>query len=96
LRRRKLGLQSSVGRRFSHASAFRAKGKWEYRLMFNGILVSVIFVCPKCGVAYVATQERHRDEVAGRFVCTGCGAVVHAWSGVHDYPTWKPLRLPFD
>ncbi len=61
--------------------------------MFSRTPIPVIFACAKCGLLYVATQERHRDKSAGRFDCTDCGRMVHSWAGVYDYPVWEPLVL---
>jgi len=63
-------------------------------LMFSGKPINVIFVCSQCSLVYIGQQERRADgKGAGRFGCTGCGAMVHAWSGVYDYADWKPLEL---
>jgi hypothetical protein len=34
-------------------------------------------------------QERRPDRIAGRFDCTDCGVMIHAWSGAYDYPIWR-------
>jgi predicted RNA-binding Zn-ribbon protein involved in translation (DUF1610 family) len=57
--------------------------------MFSRAPISVIFACPKCMLVYVATQERRREKLAGRFDCTACGVMVHAWSGSYNYPIWR-------
>ena len=28
-------------------------------------------------------------QEAGRFDCTDCGVMIHAWSGAYDYPIWR-------
>jgi predicted RNA-binding Zn-ribbon protein involved in translation (DUF1610 family) len=71
----------------------RAEMVWDVdqgtRLMFGQAPIGVVFVCPKCTSLYVAMQERRREKITGRFDCTDCGAMVHAWSGVYDYPSWR-------
>ena len=57
--------------------------------MFGRTPIDVIFVCRKCSLVYVAKQERRRDKLTGKFDCTACGAVVHAWSGAYDYHDWR-------
>jgi hypothetical protein len=52
-------------------------------------MVNVIFACPACSVAYVATQERCRDERAGRFECRACAALVYEWVGSYEYAAWR-------
>jgi predicted RNA-binding Zn-ribbon protein involved in translation (DUF1610 family) len=71
----------------------RAEIVWDVdqgtRLMFGQAPIGVVFACPKCTSLYVAMQERRREKVTGRFDCTDCGAMVHAWSGVYNYPGWR-------
>ena len=58
-------------------------------MTFGRALIGVIFACPKCSSLYVAMQERRPDRIAGRFDCTDCGVMIHAWSGAYDYPIWR-------
>jgi len=66
------------------------------RVMFGRAPIGVIFACPKCTLLYVALQERRRDEIAGRFDCTDCGGMIHAWSGAYDYPIWRVFETGRD
>ena len=61
-------------------------------MMFSRARIDVIFACPNCTLLYVAVQERRRDNIAGRFDCTVCGAMIHAWSGAYDYPSWRIFK----
>jgi hypothetical protein len=62
---------------------------------FSRTPISVIFTRPECALVYVALQERRRNKIAGRFDCTDCGAMVHAWSGAYNYPIWR-IYTPVD
>jgi hypothetical protein len=53
--------------------------------------LAVIFVCPKCGQPYRATQERFSYAKAGRFDCIECNAEVHEWRGVFDFTNWEAV-----
>jgi predicted RNA-binding Zn-ribbon protein involved in translation (DUF1610 family) len=57
--------------------------------MVSGVQTTVVFLCPKCGLSYQATQHRNHGRPADRFDCPGCGAEVHAWSGKYDYMDWQ-------
>ena len=50
---------------------------------------TVIFACPKCGIAYQASQQQHPDDHSGSFKCQDCRTEVHAWSGVFSFFDWK-------
>jgi hypothetical protein len=45
----------------------------------------VIFSCPKCGIAFRATQEQFPYERPVRFDCVDCNAGVHSWTGLYDF-----------
>jgi peptide subunit release factor 1 (eRF1) len=49
---------------------------------------TVIFACPKCGIAYQATQEQHPNQ-PDTFKCRNCQTEVHAWSGIFSFFDWK-------
>jgi hypothetical protein len=49
---------------------------------------TVIFACPKCGIAYQASQQQHPDDHSGSFKCQDCRTEVHAWSGFSFFD-WK-------
>jgi hypothetical protein len=53
--------------------------------------LAVIFVCPKCGQPYRATQQRYSYERPGRFDCIKCNAQVHEWRGVFDFTNWQAV-----
>jgi predicted RNA-binding Zn-ribbon protein involved in translation (DUF1610 family) len=60
-----------------------------YLAMTSGTQTTVIFSCPKCGLVYRTTQERHPDKQSGSFICGVCNAEVHTWSGAYDFFGWK-------
>src|SRR6267142_2023256 len=61
--------------------------------MVSGVHTTVVFICPKCGLSFQATQERNHGRPPGQFNCTGCGAEVHTWSGKYDYTRWQAFAL---
>jgi hypothetical protein len=56
-------------------------------------MTTVIFACPKCGLAHKVTQVQVPAKKSGRFGCFDCGATIHSWYGVFDYSGCKPVRL---
>src|SRR5712671_5107460 len=50
---------------------------------------TVIFACPKCGLAHEVTQEHVPAKMSGGFDCADCGHPVHSWYGFFDYSNWK-------
>jgi predicted RNA-binding Zn-ribbon protein involved in translation (DUF1610 family) len=61
--------------------------------MVSGVHTTVVFICPKCGLSFQATQERNHGRPPGLFNCTGCGAEVHTWFGKYDYTRWQAFDL---
>jgi len=57
------------------------------------IMTTVIFACPKCGLAHQVTQVQIPAKKPGRFGCAGCGTTIHSWYGVFDYSGCKPVRM---
>ena len=53
-------------------------------------MTTVIFACPKCGLAHEVTQVQVPTKKSGRFDCVDCGAIIHAWHGVFDYSGCRP------
>ena len=51
----------------------------------------VYFSCPQCEAVYAASQKEQPEECSGDFRCRSCGATVHKWTGIYDFPYWKPL-----
>ena len=56
-------------------------------------MTTVIFACPKCGLAHKVTQVQVPAKKSGRFDCVNCGATIHSWYGVFDYSGCKPVRM---
>jgi predicted RNA-binding Zn-ribbon protein involved in translation (DUF1610 family) len=54
---------------------------------------TVIFACPKCGLAHEVTQEHVPAKMSGGFDCVDCGATIHSWYGVFDYSGCKAVRM---
>ncbi len=52
----------------------------------------VVFSCPKCGLAYQATQLHRSTKVVGQLICMNCKELVHSWESVYDYVVWKPIQ----
>jgi len=48
----------------------------------------VIFICPKCGICYRATQKLADKLARGSFSCTVCKTEVYRWSGRYLYAGW--------
>src|SRR3984893_7461048 len=44
-------------------------------------MTTVIFACPKCGLAHEVTQVQVPKKKSGRFDCVDCGATFHSWYG---------------
>src|SRR6267142_6841158 len=57
------------------------------------IMTTVIFACPKCGLAHKVTQVQVPPKKSGRFNCVDCGATIHSWYGVFDYSGCKAVRM---
>ena len=57
------------------------------------IMTTVIFACPKCGLAHQVTQVQVPAKKPGRFGCAGCGTTIHSWYGVFDYSGCKAVRM---
>jgi predicted RNA-binding Zn-ribbon protein involved in translation (DUF1610 family) len=57
------------------------------------MMTTVIFACPKCGLAHEVRQVYVPTEESGRFDCADCGARIHSWKGVFNYAGCKPVRL---
>ena len=60
--------------------------------MTSGTQTTVIFACPKCGIAYQTTQQQQPDDHSGSFKCQNCQTEVHAWSGVFGFIDWKVYK----
>jgi|GEM_PF-6180755 predicted RNA-binding Zn-ribbon protein involved in translation (DUF1610 family) len=56
-------------------------------------MTTVIFACPKCGLAHEVTQVQVPTKKLGRFGCVDCGATIHSWHGVFDYSGCKAVRM---
>ena len=56
-------------------------------------MTTVIFACPKCGLAHEVTQEHVPAKMSGGFDCADCGTAVHSWYGFFDYSNWKAIKL---
>jgi predicted RNA-binding Zn-ribbon protein involved in translation (DUF1610 family) len=54
---------------------------------------TVIFACPKCGLAHEVTQEHVPAKMSGGFDCADCGTAVHSWYGFFDYSNWKAIKI---
>ena len=61
--------------------------------MTNYFQLIVYFSCPQCETVYAASQEEQPEECSGDFHCRSCGATVHKWTGLYDFPYWKPVTL---
>jgi hypothetical protein len=61
-------------------------------LMANYFKLIVYFSCPQCETVYAASQEEQPGG-SGGFPCRKCGASVHKWTGLYDFPYWKPVTL---
>ena len=57
------------------------------------MMTTVIFACPKCGLAHQVTQVQVPTKKSGRFDCVDCGATIHSWHGVFDYSGCKAVRM---
>ena len=53
---------------------------------------TVIFACPKCGLAHKVTQVQVPTKASRRFDCVDCGTIIHSWYGVFDYSDRKSVR----
>jgi hypothetical protein len=53
----------------------------------------VYFSCLQCKTVYAASQEEQPEPWSGDFYCRRCGASVHKWTGLYDFPYWKPVTL---
>jgi hypothetical protein len=53
--------------------------------------IAVHFSCFKCGLSYMAIQEKVPEARAGRFDCMACRTKVLVWSGIYDFTGWKPV-----
>jgi predicted RNA-binding Zn-ribbon protein involved in translation (DUF1610 family) len=53
--------------------------------------VTIIFTCPNCGAAYVATQRRSSDF--GSFDCRDCRTEIHRWFGDYQYDDWEQITF---
>jgi predicted RNA-binding Zn-ribbon protein involved in translation (DUF1610 family) len=56
-------------------------------------MTTVIFACPKCGLAHEVTQVQVPTKKSGRFGCVDCGATIHSWYGVFDYSGGRAVRM---
>ena len=56
-------------------------------------MTTVIFACPKCGLAHEVTQVQVPTKKLGRFDCVDCGATIHSWYGVFDYSGCRAVRM---
>jgi predicted RNA-binding Zn-ribbon protein involved in translation (DUF1610 family) len=54
---------------------------------------TVIFACPKCGLAHEVTQQHVGAKMSGGFDCADCGTAVHSWYGFFDYSNWKAIKI---
>src|SRR5882672_11462750 len=57
------------------------------------MMTTVIFTCPKCGLAHKVTQVQVPTKKSGRFGCVDCGAMIHSWYDIFDYSGCKPVRM---
>jgi len=79
----------------------RLMGLWaqdrNLRRIANGpdceFMTTVIFACPKCGLAHEVTQVQVPTKKLGRFDCVDCGATIHSWYGVFDYSGCRAVRM---
>ena len=79
----------------------RLMGLWaqdrNLRRIANGpdreFMTTVIFACPKCGLADEVTQVQVPTKKLGRFDCVDCGATIHSWYGVFDYSGCRAVRM---
>jgi ribosomal protein S27AE len=62
--------------------------------MANLAKIKVLFFCNRCGMTYMAIQERSKGS--GRFECGACRHLVYEWSGSYDYVVWEPVNLMRD
>jgi hypothetical protein len=53
---------------------------------------TVVFVCPKCGAGYQASQEHYPGESFGSFKCQVCRSEVYSWRGAFDFSDWKAVE----
>jgi hypothetical protein len=60
--------------------------------MANSIWTIEEFACPSCGMDYTATREEHSEKRSGSFKCLVCNAMVHAWSGHHNFFRWEAIK----
>lgn len=51
----------------------------------------VYFSCPLCTLIYRTKQISTPEQTTGKFQCVKCSAIVHSWSGSHDFVRWKPI-----
>jgi len=56
-------------------------------------MTTVIFACPKCGLAHEVAQAQVPTKKSGRFDCVDCGATIHSWYGVFDYSGCRAVRM---
>ena len=56
-------------------------------------MTTVIFACPKCGLAHEVTQVQVPAKKSRRFDCVDCGATIHSWYGVFDYSGCTAVRM---
>jgi predicted RNA-binding Zn-ribbon protein involved in translation (DUF1610 family) len=56
-------------------------------------MTTVIFACPKCGLAHEVKQVQVPTKKLGRFGCVDCGATIHSWHGLFDYSGCKAVRM---
>jgi predicted RNA-binding Zn-ribbon protein involved in translation (DUF1610 family) len=56
-------------------------------------MTTVIFACPKCGLAHEVTQVQIPTKKLGRFDCVDCGGTIHSWYGVFDYSGCRAVRM---
>jgi len=54
--------------------------------------ITVVFVCPKCGAGYHATQTPCSEEANGSFCCQVCQTELYAWSGHYTYIGWQAIE----
>jgi hypothetical protein len=79
----------------------RLMGLWaqdrNLRRIANGpdceFVTTVIFACPKCGLAHEVTQVQVPTKKLGRFGCVDCGPTIHSWYGVFDYSGYRAVRM---
>jgi transposase-like protein len=61
--------------------------------MTDRVQTTVVFVCPRCGRTYQATQKPQRDGGAGQFDCSDCRTNIYVWSGRYDYIDWQTFYV---